>query len=169
MVKIETKRQIGYEFSKSANWNINKGLTVLKDKYHIKSQEERLLKVAKELEVRAIQYKNDNPELSKKVRDMAMKAYKMYDNWQIIWYIHLIKINKLKKQQKFQRQKTINQNHPYRDFIKYKFEHEIKVCEWCLQNECLCGNFWSEKWSECPECHGKDKIPCKECRKYLCL
>lgn len=81
MVKIETKRQIGYDFSKSANWNINKGLTVLKDKYHIKSQEERLLKVAKELEVRAIQYKNDNPELSKKVRDMAMKAYKMYDNW----------------------------------------------------------------------------------------
>lgn len=81
MVKIETKRQIGYNFSKSANWNIKRGLSVLKNKYHIKSEKERLLKVAKELEVRATQYENNAPKLSRKVKDMANKAYKMYDNW----------------------------------------------------------------------------------------
>lgn len=79
MVKIETKRKIGYDFSKSADWNIKKGLNVLENKYDIKSMKTRLLIIAKELEVRAIQYKNDNPELSKKVRKMANKAYKLYD------------------------------------------------------------------------------------------
>jgi hypothetical protein len=78
MVKITTKRHIGYNFSKSADWNIKRGLSVLKNKYHIKSEKDRLLKVARELEARAIQYKNDNPELSKRVQDMARKAYKLY-------------------------------------------------------------------------------------------
>ena len=79
MVKIKTKRKIGYNFSKSTSWNIKRGLSVLKNKYHIESERKRLLIVGKELEVRAIQYKNDNPKLSRKVRKMAKKAYEIHD------------------------------------------------------------------------------------------
>lgn len=80
MVKIITKRKIGYDFSKSASWNIKQGMKVLKSKYHEKSEKERLLTVARELGARATQYKNDNPELSKKVRNMSDMAFRMYDN-----------------------------------------------------------------------------------------
>lgn len=79
MVRIKTRRKIGYNFSKSSNWNIKKGLSVLKNEYHIKSKKHRLLLIGKELEVRAIQYKNDNPELSMRVAKMAHKAYTLYD------------------------------------------------------------------------------------------
>jgi hypothetical protein len=79
MVKIATKRKIGYDFSRSADWNIDKGLTVLRSKYHINNLAQRYLTVARELEVRSIQYKRTNPVLSKRVGKMSAEAYRKYD------------------------------------------------------------------------------------------
>ena len=39
-------------------------------------------------------------------------------------------------------------------------EHETKVCRSCQRDGCWCGQL-----SECLDCHGRGKIPCKECRK----
>lgn len=78
MVKLETDRKIGYDFSKSAKWNINKGLETLKKNYNIKDKKQALLIIEKELNVRAIQYKNTNPDLSLKVKKILEKVKEMY-------------------------------------------------------------------------------------------
>ena len=44
--------------------------------------------------------------------------------------------------------------------IETKNEHETKVCRSCQRDGCWCGQL-----SECLDCHGRGKIPCKECRK----
>ena len=44
--------------------------------------------------------------------------------------------------------------------LKQKNEHETKVCRSCQRDGCWCGQL-----SECLDCHGRGKIPCKECRK----
>ena len=63
---------------------------------------------------------------------------------------------------------TLGSSNRIRERIKEAFEtkneHETKVCRSCQRDGCWCGQL-----SECLDCHGRGKIPCKECRKYLCL